>query len=95
MCVVTDGANRFLARVGDTTYRVCPPAIEPVNPIGSGDSFLAGLVDSALAERSAEETLRHAVGCAVANALVWDAGAIDKSLVEEIAAEVIVDPIRR
>ena len=61
------------------TYRVKPPAIEPVNPIGSGDCFLAGVVDGHLEGPGAdEELLRHAVGCAVANALVWDAGAIER-----------------
>jgi tagatose 6-phosphate kinase len=90
---VTDGPNRFLARVHGTTYRVAPPAIEPVNPIGSGDCMLAGLVDAYLAGRDPEALLRHAVGCSVANALVWDAGAIDPTEVGRIAREVGVESI--
>jgi tagatose 6-phosphate kinase len=93
VAVVTDGPNRFLANVRGVTYRVRPPAIEPVNPIGSGDCFLAGVVDGYLAGREAEELLRHAVGCAVANALVWDAGAIEVEGVRTLAAEAVVETV--
>ena len=58
-------------------YRAIPPEIKVVNPIGSGDSLLAGLVDGWLDQLEPEALFRHAVACAVANALVWDAGAID------------------
>jgi tagatose 6-phosphate kinase len=93
VAVVTDGPNRFLAKVDGKTYRVRPPAIEPVNPIGSGDCFLAGLVDGFLGAFEPTELLRHAVGCAVANALVWDAGAIEMEAVRQIAAEVVVEEV--
>ncbi len=89
--VVTDGANRFVARVGQDTFRVAPPAIEPVNPIGSGDSFLAGVVDATLSGLSPEALLRHAVGCAVANAMVWDAGGFERADAEDFARQVVVE----
>ena len=95
VCVVTDGANRFLARVGKATYRVAPPAIEPVNPIGSGDCMLAGLADGFLGGRDPESLLKHAVGCAVANASVWDAGGIDREAAERFAEEVRVERVGR
>ena len=91
VAVVTDGPNRFLANVRGTIYRIRPPAIEPVNPIGSGDCFLAGVVDGHLAGLRPEELLRHAVGCAVANALVWDAGAIEVEEARRLAGEVVVE----
>jgi 1-phosphofructokinase family hexose kinase len=75
--IVTDGADATLARVGSQTYRVQPPEITPVNPIGSGDCHLAGLVDGFLAGLDAHGMLRRATAAAVANALVWDAGGIE------------------
>ena len=39
--------------------------------------------------------IRHAMGCAVANAVVWDAGAIEPEQVERFANEVILEPIER
>ena len=70
-----------------------PPAIKAVNPIGSGDSFLAGVVDGWLAGMEAEAMVRHAIGCAGANASVWDAGAVAPPLAATFAAEVVLEPI--
>jgi 1-phosphofructokinase family hexose kinase len=90
--VVTDGANPAWVLVRGRRYRVRPPAIEPVNAIGSGDALLAGLVDGWLHELQPEALSRHAVACAVANALVWDAGAIDPAEVARLEERVVVEP---
>ena len=93
--VVTDGPNPALVQVNNLRFRAIPPAIKAVNPIGSGDSLLAGLVDAWLAGADSEPMIRHAMGCAVANAVVWDAGAIEPEQVERFANEVILEPIER
>jgi fructose-1-phosphate kinase PfkB-like protein len=74
---VTDGRHPVEILYRGRRYRAIPPHIKPVNPIGSGDSLLAGLVDGWLDEREPERLFRRAVACAVANAMTWDAGAID------------------
>ena len=91
VAVVTDGPGPVLARIGGTSYRAVPPTIEPVNPIGSGDCLLAGLVDAHLAGLDPEAMLRHAVAAAVANAMVWDAGAIDPTEVRRLEEQVVVE----
>ena len=91
VAVVTAGPGPVLARVDGQTYRVLPPKIDAVNPIGSGDCLLAGLVDSFLQKLDPTATLRHAVALATANALVWDAGAVDPATVERLEAEVEVE----
>ncbi len=93
VAIVTDGPNRFLAMVNGKAFRVKPPAIEPVNPIGSGDCFLAGLTDGYLNELEPIKLLQFATACAVANALVWDAGAIGLEDVQRIADEVVVEAV--
>jgi tagatose 6-phosphate kinase len=95
--LVTDGNRPVLAQVGGQAYRIRPPEIRPVNPIGSGDCLLAGLADGWLRKQETEPLLRHAVACAVANALVWDAGAIDPAQVERIETEgiIAIEPINR
>ena len=90
VAVVTDGPGDLLARVDGQSYRVIPPEIDPVNPIGSGDCLLAGLVDAHLSRLDPIVTLRRAVALATANALVWDAGAIDPATVKRLMAEVEV-----
>ena len=91
--VVTDGPRPVLALYRGRRYRVIPPAIEPVNPIGSGDCLLAGLIDARLSSLDPEPALRHALACAVANALVWDAGAIDPERVRDLEEAVEVEAL--
>jgi tagatose 6-phosphate kinase len=91
VAVVTDGPGPVLARIQGRNYRAFPPEIEPVNPIGSGDCLLAGLVDGRLAGFEPSVLLQRGVASAVANALVWDAGAIDAGEVRRIEGNVKVE----
>jgi 1-phosphofructokinase family hexose kinase len=91
--IVTDGPNPVLIQFRGNRFRAIPPVIKAVNPIGSGDSLLAGVVDGWLAGMETEAIIRHAIGCAVANASVWDAGAVDLELAMQFAAEVVLEPI--
>ena len=93
--IVTDGPNPILIQCREKRFRAIPPAIKAVNPIGSGDCLLAGLVDAWLAGSDTEPMIRHAIGCAGANALVWDAGAIEPDQARRLADEVILEPVGR
>ena len=89
---VTDGPNPALVRLRGRVYRVTPPKVDAVNPVGSGDCLLAGTVDAWLAGLAPEESLRHAFACASANASVWDAGAVDPEAVRRLAVGVVIEP---
>jgi len=91
--IVTDGPHPVAIQYRGRRYRAVPPAVAAVNPIGSGDSMLAGLVDGWLERLAPEPLFRHAMACAVANAMVWDAGAIGPSEVERWAAAVAVEAL--
>jgi tagatose 6-phosphate kinase len=91
LAVVTDGPGVVLAKIKGAAYRATPPKIDPVNPIGSGDCLLAGLVDAHLLGLDAEAMLRRGIAAAVANALVWDAGAIDLEEVRRLEAGVAIE----
>ena len=94
-CVVTDGPAPALVRVKDRLLRVTPPAIAAVNPIGSGDCLLAGLADGWLAGREPDDLVRHAFACALANALVWDAGSIDPAEVRRQRDALTLESVTR
>ncbi|WP_169979740.1 1-phosphofructokinase family hexose kinase [Tautonia rosea] len=93
IAVVTDGPEAVLIQAEGQFYRAYPPEIEVVNPIGSGDCLLAGMVESWLAGLDLETILRRSISCAVANALVWDAGAIDPEEVARIEQEIELEPV--
>jgi tagatose 6-phosphate kinase len=93
--VITDGPRPVVVQLRGRRYRAIPPGVEIVNAIGSGDSLLAGLVDGWLNQLEPDALIRHAMGCAVGNAMVWDAGAIDPAEVENWAEQIEIEPIGR
>jgi tagatose 6-phosphate kinase len=90
---ITDGRQPVSVLFKGKRYRAIPPEITPVNPIGSGDSLLAGLVDGWLRGLEPAPLLRHAVACGVTNALVWDAGAIEPAEVARWSSQIAIEPI--
>jgi tagatose 6-phosphate kinase len=92
--LVTDGPGPVLIHSRDGFYQAKPPKVEAVNPIGSGDCLLAGLVDAWLGGQESEGILRHGLACAVANALVWDAGTIDPQEVRRLEPLIEIDAER-
>jgi 1-phosphofructokinase family hexose kinase len=93
--IITDGPRPAAILFRGRRYRAIPPQVEAVNPIGSGDSLLAGLVDGWITQLEPESLIRHALGCAVANAMTWDAGAIDTADADRWADEIEIQPIAR
>ncbi len=93
--IITDGPNPVAVQLRGKRYRAIPPRVQAVNPIGSGDTLLAGLVDGWLKRLDPEPLIRHALACAVANALVWDAGAIDPAEVARRSEEILVESLPR
>lgn len=93
IALATNGPKPALVRLQGKPYRVTPPTVDVVNPIGSGDCLLAGLVDGRLAGLEGEALLRHAFGCALANARVWDAGAIDPIEARALGEAVVIEAI--
>jgi tagatose 6-phosphate kinase len=91
--IVTDGPNPVSIVYRGRRYRAIPPQAKVVNPIGSGDALLAGLVDGWLQRLEPEPLFRHAIGCAVANAMTWDAGAIEPGEVARWSKGVVIEPV--
>ena len=90
LAVLTQGPEDVLAASIEGFWRVVPPKIQAVNPIGSGDCFLAGLTYASMRSESTPSQLKFALACAVANACVWDAGAISIELVEPWISQIHV-----
>jgi 1-phosphofructokinase family hexose kinase len=93
--IITDGPRPAVIQFRERRYRAIPPHIEAINAIGSGDSLLAGLVDGWINQLEPESLIRHALGCAVANAMTWDAGAIDPAEAARWADEIRIEPMAR
>jgi 1-phosphofructokinase family hexose kinase len=88
--VVTAGKDPTLAFDGDRVWSIQPPAITPVNPIGSGDSTTAALVWRLLRGDDLGEAARWAAAAGAANALSLMPGELDAGDVERLAGQTTV-----
>ncbi|BCU82385.1 tagatose-6-phosphate kinase [Polycladomyces abyssicola] len=92
--IVTAGSQGLAAVVGEETFWVTPPTVQAVNPVGSGDAFLAGWLAASHQKKSGEEALALATACAAANVLRETAG-IEKqqvwALLKEVRVEKVID----
>jgi 1-phosphofructokinase family hexose kinase len=93
--VVTDGAREVLAVDASSAWRVTVPAIEVVNPVGSGDAFNAGFSLALLDGESLEVALARGVAAGSANALELSAGRPDPAVARQLERDIRVESIDR
>jgi len=91
--VVTSGSASTVAFNGKEFWRIEPPPIRPLNPIGSGDAFTAGLTWRLLLGEELAEACRWASACGAANALSLSPGDLNFQDVERLAPEVKIRKI--
>ena len=88
--VLTDSIAGAVAADADGVWRVNPSSRRGRYAVGSGDSFLGGLLAGLEQGRELAEAVREGTGCAVANALVPGQGHFDVAVARAVAAEVTV-----
>jgi len=91
--LATAGGAPTMAFDGRRVWRVTPPRLQVVNPIGSGDAFTAGLVWSLLRGDDLGEACRWGTAAGAANALTWLPGEVERGEVERLAPEVRVEGV--
>jgi tagatose 6-phosphate kinase len=91
--VVTAGKDPTLAFDGGALWKILPPRITAVNPIGSGDAFTAGLVQRLVRGDNLGEACRWAAAAGAANALTLLAGEINPPDVDRLVREVTVQQV--
>lgn len=89
--VLTDGAAGSLGLAADgQVYRVAAPSQRGRFGVGSGDSYLGGLLTSLDRGESLEQALRLATAAGVANAQIPGPGSFDPAVVERLRQEITV-----
>jgi len=86
--VVTAGKEPALALDGKVFWRIMPPRIKPVNPIGSGDAFTAGLVSRLVRGDDLGEACRWGTAAGTANALMPMPGEVNPADVRRLVGEI-------
>jgi 1-phosphofructokinase family hexose kinase len=89
---ITDGASPVeVSSRAEGRWRVTPPVIRQVNPVGSGDCYVAGLAHGWLSGLSMEERLSYAASAGLVNALRQDVAAFPPGEVEPWLGRVKVE----
>jgi fructose-1-phosphate kinase PfkB-like protein len=89
--VVTAGNEAVLAFDGRSFWRIIPPPVKVVNPIGCGDAFTAALLWRMLRGEALGEACRWAAAAGSANAITLMPGEVERTDVERLAAAVAVE----
>lgn len=90
LACVTLGERGAIASMEGRVYRVIPPKIEAVNPVGSGDAFAAGLAAGLDRGEGIESALALAAASAASNALHLQAGQVNAEQVASLKRKVHV-----
>lgn len=90
---ITLGSDGALAILNGKAYLAKPPSIQPVNTVGCGDAFVAGMAYAGERGDSPDSRLRTAIAAAAANAMSSKAGDIDHVLFEKYVHQVQIIPL--
>lgn len=91
--VVSLGKEGAFAKVSNDFYRVQIPKIDVVNPVGSGDATVAGLVYGISPNETVENTLKGANVCGMLNAQEAKTGYINRTNYQALFDQLKVEKI--
>ena len=92
--LVSTGASGSL--LGDSSgnlWRITPPQVEAINPIGSGDALGAGLALSLGRDGAVPEAVVYGTACAAANALTPTSGEVRTADVDALLPRVRLEQL--
>ncbi|MBP2000152.1 tagatose 6-phosphate kinase [Paenibacillus shirakamiensis] len=89
--IVTLGSRGAIAQIHDTQYRILTPAVNVLNPVGSGDAFVAGYAYAYTQQLPVEQCLRYATACGSANAMNPAAGFISMDDVRAVLKDIVIE----
>lgn len=93
LVVLSRGRRGAIVACGDRIWRTRPPQVEEVNPVGSGDSMVAGLAVGLVRGYPTEDVIRLGMAAGAANAAMWDAASCRREDVESLLPGVEIELI--
>lgn len=91
--VVSLGKDGAMAKAGMDLFYAKIPKINAVNPVGSGDSTVAGLAYALNKKADVEDVLKTAMTTGILNTLNAKTGCIDASLFENYYSQIVIEKI--
>nr|WP_246565640.1 1-phosphofructokinase [Tissierella carlieri] len=91
--VVSLGEEGAMAVHKDDVYKVIIPSIRALNPIGSGDSMIAGFAVAINRNYDFETMLKVGAACGTANAMESETGKVNKNNVDRIMEKILIEKL--
>lgn len=93
MTFITDGENDVYSSKFDFHYKTKPPVVESFNPIGSGDSFVSGILYGIERSLVYNDSLKLAVALGALNTQQFDAANVKLEDAEMLLEKIDVQPL--
>lgn len=93
--VVTLGSDGAIIKHKEDIYRATIPKVDAINPVGSGDSVIAGFADGLSRKFFPEQLVKHGLAMGVLNAMEEKTGQINTEKVEWFVEQIQVEPINK
>jgi len=90
-CVLTLGEKGAWFRGENVSWSGYSPKVTSINPVGSGDSFLAAFIFGLVKGKKWNECLQLGIAAGAANAQTWDAAVITWNDIQLLLPEVKVE----
>lgn len=90
---VSLGSRGAMVGLEGRLFRVRTPAIQAVNVVGCGDSFVGGLCTALYKKEAPEDVIRLAASAGTADALTEEAGNIQLNDVKSLLGQIVIEAI--
>lgn len=92
-CVISDGASAFYAGIRGHAWKITPPKVKTVNPTGSGDAMIAGILHGFRQGWKFERCLVFGTAAGAANAGRWEVACSTLEEIVDLESEVIIQRV--
>ncbi|MDN5342241.1 MAG: tagatose 6-phosphate kinase [Oceanotoga sp.] len=91
--IISLGEDGAIAKLKNNFYRVMIPKVKVINPVGSGDSMIAGFMIGYEKDYDDIRLLKFATACGMSNAITKTTGDIDLIFLKDIINEIEIKKI--
>lgn len=91
--IVSLGKDGAVVKAGDKIFKASVPEVTAINPVGSGDSSLAGAIYAIDKDKSPEEVIKTSMTCGLLNVLTEEIAHIEIEKFDEYYEQIKVEEI--
>ena len=91
--IVSLGKDGAVVKAGDRVFKASVPEVKAINPVGSGDSSLAGAIFAIDQGKSAEEVIKTSMTCGLLNVLTEEIAHIEIEKFDKYYEQILVEEI--